>query len=118
MALSIRKNGATTDTELRDIEERLNDITEGEWTRYHDEGAPMNILGVLEDGQAKSIGEFYSDEDARFAEHAPNDIRRLLDEVERLRNALQDIINTPSDWKDSYSQAYSACIRKALEALK
>lgn len=85
VVLSIRKNGAMTDTELQDIEERLNDITAGKWFRYHDEGVPMNILGVLENGKDKCIGEFYSDEDARFAEHAPEDIRRLLDEVERLR---------------------------------
>jgi len=85
VVISIQKIGAMNDTELRDIEERLNEITGAEWFRYHDEGAPMNILGTFVDGEEKGIGEFYNDEDAYFAEHAPNDIRRLVDEVKRLR---------------------------------
>jgi DNA polymerase elongation subunit (family B) len=85
VVISIRKIGAMNDTELRDIEERLNEITGVEWFRHHDEGAPMNILGTFVDGEEKGIGEFYNDEDAYFTEHAPNDMRRLLDEVKRLR---------------------------------
>ncbi|GED18099.1 DUF3850 domain-containing protein [Aneurinibacillus migulanus] len=85
VVLSIRKNGGMNDVELSDIEERLNETTQGEWFRYHDEGAPMNIIGTFVDGEEKGIGEFYHDEDVDFIVNAPNDMRRLLDEVERLR---------------------------------
>jgi hypothetical protein len=45
----------------------------------------MNIIGTFVDGEEKGIGEFYHDEDVDFIVNAPNDMRRLLDEVERLR---------------------------------
>ncbi len=113
-----------TDQELKEIRNDLSFITEGRWFRYNDE---TKWIGAWdEENQCDTpVCECHELEDAMFIEKAPEYVHKLLAhtdnqaaEIERLRNALQDIVNTPSDWKDSYSQAYSACIRKALEALK
>lgn len=46
------------------------------------------------------------------------DIDWLIAEVERLRNGLEGIINTPLNWEESYDKAYTSVIRKAVSLLK
>ena len=92
--------------DLTDIRARLTAATSGPWVRGHDELSvtagtwPIAIVGVSHD----DITVDYED-DAVFFDHvsssadadldlianAPEDIKALLNEVDRLNNALQEI---------------------------
>lgn len=92
--------------DLTDIRARLTAATSGPWVRGHDELTvtagtwPIAIVGVSHD----DITVDYED-DAVFFDHvsssadadldlianAPEDIKALLNEVDRLNNALQEI---------------------------
>lgn len=92
--------------DLTDIRARLTAATSGPWGRGHDELTvtagtwPIAIVGVSHD----DITVDYED-DAVFFDHvsssadadldlianAPEDIKALLNEVDRLNNALQEI---------------------------
>lgn len=92
--------------DLTDIRARLTAATSGPWARGHDEltvtagNWPIAIVGVSHD----DITVDYED-DAVFFDHvsssadadldlianAPEDIKALLNEVDRLNNALQEI---------------------------
>ena len=92
--------------DLTDIRARLTAATSGPWARDHDEltvtagSWPIAIVGVSHD----DITVDYEDDDVFFNHvsssadadlalitHAPEDIKALLDEVDRLNDALQEI---------------------------
>jgi hypothetical protein len=89
-----------TDQELKEIRERLEAATPGPWfvsdngfTKRGD-GPPtvyapddeLRYIAVCNDGF--NINPTPNLSNAQFIAHAPNDIRRLLDEVERLRKEI------------------------------
>ncbi|OLO85112.1 hypothetical protein [Actinomyces naeslundii] len=94
--------------DVTDIRARLTAATNGPWARGHDEldvtaGTwPIAIVGVSHDDITVDYenGEVFfdhvsssADADLDLITHAPEDIKALLDEVDRLNDALQEI-----DW--------------------
>ena len=94
--------------DVTDIRARLTAATNGPWARGHDEldvtaGTwPIAIVGVSHDDITVDYenGEVFfdhvsssADADLALITHAPEDIKALLDEVDRLNDALQEI-----DW--------------------
>lgn len=94
--------------DVTDIRARLTAATNGPWARGHDEldvtaGTwPIAIVGVSHDDITVDYenGEVFfdhvsssADADLDLIAHAPEDIKALLDEVDRLNDALQEI-----DW--------------------
>lgn len=73
-----------TEQELKEIRNDLSFITEGRWFRYNDE---TRWIGVWdEENQCDTpVCECHELEDAMFIEKAPEYVRRLLTEVERLQ---------------------------------
>lgn len=69
---------------LAEIEERLARTTRSNWSV--DWNSPKNV--IAEDGSGEFIAGTRRADDAEFIAHAPEDIRRLLDEVEALRASL------------------------------
>ena len=93
---------------LTDIRARLNAATSGPWARGHDEltvtagNWPIAIIGVSHDDitvDYENDEVFFAhvsssaDADLDLVAHAPEDIKNLLNEVDRLNDALQEI-----DW--------------------
>ncbi|OLO86358.1 hypothetical protein BKH13_00460 [Actinomyces naeslundii] len=94
--------------DVTDIRARLTAATSGPWARGHDEldvtaGTwPIAIVGVSHDDITVGSEDdtvFFdhvsssADADLDLITHAPEDIKALLDEVDRLNDALQEI-----DW--------------------
>ena len=94
--------------DLTDIRARLTAATSGPWARGHDEldvtagSWPIAIVGVSQDDITVDYenGELFfahvsnsADADLNLIAHAPEDIKALLNEVDRLNDALQEI-----DW--------------------
>ena len=94
--------------DVTDIRARLTAATNGPWARGHNEldvtaGTwPIAIVGVSHDDITVDYenGEVFfdhvsssADADLDLITHAPEDIKALLDEVDRLNDALQEI-----DW--------------------
>lgn len=92
--------------DLTDIRARLTAATSGPWARGHDELAvtagswPIAIVGVSHDDITVDYEDdavFFdhvsssADADLNLIAHAPEDIKNLLNEVDRLNNALQEI---------------------------
>lgn len=92
--------------DLDDIRARLTAATSGPWARGHDELAvtagtwPIAIVGVSHDDITIDYenGETFfahvsssADADLDLITHAPEDIKALLNEVNRLNDALQEI---------------------------
>lgn len=92
--------------DLTDIRARLTAATSGPWARGHDELAvtagswPIAIVGVSHDDITVDYenGEVFfdhvsscADADLDLIAHAPEDIKNLLNEVNRLNDALQEI---------------------------
>lgn len=93
---------------LTDIRARLNAATSGPWARGHDEltvtagNWPIAIIGVSHDDitvDYENDEVFFAhvsssaDADLDLVAHAPEDIKNLLNEVNRLTEALKEI-----DW--------------------
>jgi len=92
--------------DLTDIRARLTAATSGPWVRGHDELTvtagtwPIAIVGVSHDDITVDYEDdavFFdhvsssADADLDLIAHAPEDIKALLNEVDRLNNALQEI---------------------------
>ena len=92
--------------DLTDIRARLTAATSGPWVRGHDELTvtagtwPIAIVGVSHDDitvDHEDDAVFFdhvsssADADLDLIAHAPEDIKALLNEVDRLNNALQEI---------------------------
>jgi hypothetical protein len=84
-----------TDQELKEIQERLEAATPGPW---HIEEKYTDLVNV--DGKI-IIKEIGRNKSAQFIAHAPTDMRRLLDEVERLRKENEELQNLV----DKFSEA-------------
>jgi hypothetical protein len=81
-----------TDQELKEIRDDLSLITEGKWFRYNDETSW--VAAWDEENECDTpVCECHELEDAMFIEKAPEYVRRLLDEVERLRKEKETGIN-------------------------
>ena len=78
-----------TNAELTEMKERAKKATAGPWVTYY-ESLVKSKEGdkVVADTWQVVNGEY----DARFIAHAREDVPRLVAEVERLREALRDII--------------------------
>jgi phage host-nuclease inhibitor protein Gam len=80
-----------TEQELKEIQARLEAATPGPW-------ALVDRLGVIYECQSEisviEVDANVNEGDAEFIAHAPEDIRRLLDEIDQLRNIV-----------DKYSEA-------------
>ncbi|WP_162142497.1 ead/Ea22-like family protein [Aneurinibacillus terranovensis] len=86
-----------TEQELKEIRDRLAAATPGPW-RIPSKCDEYSYY--LCDEEWDDFGHIIVDRnDAEFIAHAPEDIRRLLDEVERVRSALSDIVATSNDWE-------------------
>lgn len=92
--------------DLTGIRARLTAATSGPWARGHDELAvtagswPIAIVGVSHDDITVDYenGEVFfdhvsssADADLNLIAHAPEDIKNLLNEVDRLNDALREI---------------------------
>lgn len=92
--------------DLTDIRARLTAATSGPWVRGHDELTvtagtwPIAIVGVSHDDITVDYEDdavFFdhvsssADADLDLIAHAPEDIKALLNEVDRLNNTLQEI---------------------------
>ncbi|OMG29682.1 hypothetical protein BKH35_04820 [Actinomyces naeslundii] len=92
-----------------DVRARLTAATSGPWARGHDELTvtagtwPIAIVGVSHDDitvDHEDDAVFFdhvsssADADLDLIAHAPEDIKALLNEVDRLNDALQEI-----DWR-------------------
>jgi len=92
--------------DLTDIRARLTAATSGPWARGHDELTvtagtwPIAIVGVSHDDitiDYENDEVFFAhvsssaDADLDLITHAPEDIKALLNEVNRLNDALQEI---------------------------
>ena len=92
--------------DLTDIRARLTAATSGPWVRGHDELTvtagtwPIAIVGVSHNDITVDYEDdavFFdhvsssADADLDLIAHAPEDIKALLNEVDRLNNALQEI---------------------------
>ncbi|MED0736247.1 hypothetical protein [Aneurinibacillus thermoaerophilus] len=79
-----------TDQELKEIRDDLSLITEGKWFRYNDETSW--VAAWDEENECDiPVCECHELEDAMFIEKAPEYVRRLLDEVERLRKEKSNV---------------------------
>lgn len=92
--------------DVDDIRARLTAATSGPWVRGHDELTvtagtwPIAIVGISHDDITVDYEEdavFFdhvsssADADLDLIAHAPEDIKALLNEVDRLNDALQEI---------------------------
>lgn len=92
--------------DLTDIRARLTAATSGPWVRGHDELTvtagtwPIAIVGIGHDDIAVDYEDdalvfnhvnHSADADLNLIAHAPEDIKNLLNEVDRLNDALQEI---------------------------
>lgn len=80
-----------TDKEIAEIKAREEAATEGPWS--HEGSGNVytgSILAISSCGGEYGCHETLPQDDAHFIAHARTDIPRLLDEVERLRDELDD----------------------------
>jgi len=92
-----------SDERIKQIRERLEAATPGPWSWHASEkdgsgGYPQRVLSV---GTPRLICECYESPDlpatvAPFIANAPSDIAYLLERVERLRAALEDLRDFPT----------------------
>jgi hypothetical protein len=86
--------------ELQAIRERLDKVTSGEWFvggKKPDEEVMFVVAGdYAAEGEPDLVVEVWGSEDieadADFIAHAPNDVKRLLGEVERLRGEMNRVL--------------------------
>jgi hypothetical protein len=90
---------------IKEIRERLSMITEGDWFTYRDQS---NYVGAFESHVDEPVAECFEDDDAYFIAHAPEDIKKLLAEVERLQTELTKVKDDKNLFRDLF-------IKKQLE---
>jgi hypothetical protein len=79
-----------TEQELKEIRDDLSLITEGKWFRYNDETSW--VAAWDEENECDiPVCECHELEDVMFIEKAPEYVRRLLDEVKRLRKEKSNV---------------------------
>lgn len=99
--------GAMTDEQLAEIEERANAATPGPWTvvpqtdKYLVESYDRSTVGRISDAKGETVFGYWADptgsslyvlaEDAEFIAHAREDIPTLIAEVREMRDALRSI---------------------------
>lgn len=88
-----------TDQELKEIENRCNATTKGHWNSYiegrdHDSGSSFIMTGISEGEDSNRGEDIYltgaTNADQDFIAHARQDIPRLLAEVRKLREELNN----------------------------
>jgi hypothetical protein len=104
-----------TDAELEAIRKRAEAATEGPW--YSEDNSVVYSEKVVDRkyGEPVEVADTSCGPDignAEFIAHAREDVPKLLAEVERLRDALEDIADTGESYHEHY------CRDIAKEALR
>lgn len=74
------------------IEQRLEEITPGDWIWWMSEKPPFDIGAQPDAG--RSIGRMNTISDVNFVTNAPGDIKALIAEVRQLRKELSELRET------------------------
>lgn len=104
-----------TDDDLRAIEARLNTTTPGEWDEKILDGDDEKILFVIAMTNGAESDVICNSDYARdntFIAHAPDDVRRLICEVRRLRARIAEL-----EPRQPAQAAHLDCIEIELDRL-
>lgn len=83
-----------------EIKARLEAATEGKWDNSTNERSehPSVIYTDIDDEGSLIVAECRTVKDGDFIAHAPTDIKWLLEEVNRLRNKIDDVCENCIHW--------------------
>lgn len=92
------------------IKERVTKAEEGTWYLGKKSPNGLNNIGV----KGCMIGQVFDDGDAVFIAHAREDVPALIAEVERLREALEQVMETEAPIMEGWETSTYKIARQAL----